>query len=108
MDSMEQLRDVSDFEQLLKEPLAIVFKHSATCGISAQADREVRSFLSDHPDYRVHLVDVQQARPVSNHIETATGVRHESPQVLVFRGGELVWHQSHGGVTAAALAETLS
>lgn len=46
---------------------------------------------------------VQDHRPVSRHAEAVTGVRHESPQVLLFVDGALRWHASHGGITAAAM-----
>jgi len=105
---MEQLSEVSDFDSLLTEPLAIVFKHSMTCGISARADGEAERFLSDHPDHRIYKVDVHRARPLSNYIENHTGIRHESPQLLVLRHGEVVWHGSHGSVTADAIATSVA
>jgi len=34
-------------------------------------------------------------------------VRHESPQVLILKEGRVVWHASHYGVTATAVAREL-
>ena len=35
------------------------------------------------------------------------GVKHESPQLLLFNEGELVWHASHGAITEEALKKQL-
>lgn len=100
---MEPLEENEDFEALLRAPLAIVFKHSTQCSVSSRAHREVEKFLEGQPGRRIHKVRVIESRSVSDYIEKATGVRHESPQVLVLRNGEVVWHDSHFGVTAEAL-----
>jgi len=107
-EAMEPLRETSDFDRLLETPLAIVFKHSTVCGLSGRAHREVERFLTEHPGHSIHKVEVLESRPLSDYIEAKTGVRHESPQVLVMRQGEVVWHGSHSRVTAEAIAESLS
>lgn len=104
---MKLLKSPVDFDALLPEPLAIIYKHSTMCGLSDIAHREVRRFLSSHPDSEVHLVRVIEERHVSDHIAKSTGVRHESPQLLVLRHGRVVWHASHRGVTADAIATRL-
>ena len=107
IEDMESITDVSVFERLLREPHAIVLKHSTQCGISARAHREAERFLAAHPERSIHKVEVLESREVSDFIETRTGIRHESPQVLVFEDGEVVWHGSHGRVTADAIAAAL-
>jgi bacillithiol system protein YtxJ len=37
-----------------------------------------------------------------------TGVRHESPQVLLLRGGRAAWSASHAAVTAEAVERALA
>ena len=104
---MERLRNTEDFERLLVEPLVIIFKHSTMCGISAGAHDEIQRFLTENPEQQVYKVEVIESRRVSDYVEEKTGVRHASPQVLVLRRGEVVWHASHAGVTAEAIATTL-
>jgi bacillithiol system protein YtxJ len=58
----------------------------------------------EHVDADVRLVEVQSARDVSREIADRTGVRHESPQVIVLRNGKAVWNASHFDVTATAVA----
>ena len=104
---MRTLREVEEFDRLRAEALVIIFKHSAMCGISALADREALAFLSNHPEHEIYKVDVTASRPLSDHIEATTGIRHESPQLLVLRLGDVVWHGSHSRVTADAIAASL-
>ena len=51
----------------------------------------------------VFEVVVQSARPLSNHIETFFGIRHETPQVIVLYRGQPTFDTSHRGVTADAV-----
>ena len=51
----------------------------------------------------VALVDVARDREVTWAIAARTGVRHESPQVIVLRGGRVVWTASHFAITTAAV-----
>ena len=95
------VNDTETLDQIIarshKEPV-ILFKHSTTCPISASAYRQMSEVERD-----VSLVVVQRARNLSNEIETRTGVRHESPQVVVLRRGEAVWTASHFDITAGAV-----
>jgi bacillithiol system protein YtxJ len=70
----------------------LIFKHSFTCGTSAEAYEEL-SAMPDPP--AMFLVDVQASRPVSRSIADRFGIRHESPQVLVLWQGGVTWSASH-------------
>jgi bacillithiol system protein YtxJ len=94
-DSLDKLVTVSN------ERPVLVFKHSNACPISSRAYREMEKL--DH----VNLIEVQTARDVSNEIATLTGVRHETPQVIVLRDGKAVWDASHYDVSAGAVREAL-
>ena len=85
-----------------KQKPVIVFKHSNSCPISAAAYREMQK-LDDH----VVLVEVQSAREVSKELADITGIRHESPQVIVFKDGKAVWNASHYEVNAREVAKAL-
>lgn len=85
----------------------LLFKHSLICPASTRAFEEYRAFLAAHPEVPTAWVDVIGQRPLSRAIEQRTGVRHESPQALLFVGGEVRWHASHSGITRRALSEAL-
>jgi len=99
MDDKEVLEDLISSSQ--NRP-GIILKHSTSCAISAAAYREM-----EHVDADVRLVEVQSAREVSREIAERTGVRHESPQVIVLRNGKAVWNASHFDVTATAVADAV-
>jgi bacillithiol system protein YtxJ len=72
----------------------LLFKHSTSCGISAGVFREVKMVDTD-----VNIVIVQTDRHISNEIERHTGVKHQSPQAIVLKNGEAVYHASHYDIT---------
>ncbi len=83
------------------EPV-LLFKHSNACPISAQAYRQMKQVKAD-----VSLIVVQEARDLSRAVEERTGLRHETPQALVLRGGRVVWNASHFDITAAAVEQAM-
>lgn len=89
-------------------PIRVVFKHSPTCDLSANALVEMDRFRAEQPGTPVEQLDVFADRPACLAIEAETGVRHESPQVLVFAGPTVTWHASHRRVTARAVAEAVA
>lgn len=82
-----------------------IFKHSTRCPVSSDARAEVESYLrqADASAPPVYINYVVESRPVSNEIESALGLRHESPQIMLVRSGKAVWSTTHGGVRAAAM-----
>ena len=84
--------------------LVLLFKHSVTCGTSAQAHDELVAHLSEGQHALQHaIVTVQTHRDVSDAVETNLNVRHETPQVLLIQAGRVVWEASHFRVTADAI-----
>src|SRR5688572_2520751 len=106
------LNNVADLDNLLSESHTrpvLLFKHSYSCGISAEALDELVEHLnaevlaSGIRDPQYALVTVQTHRDVSNAVTTKLGVRHETPQALLIRNGRVVWSASHFRVTGGAL-----
>jgi bacillithiol system protein YtxJ len=102
------LRSLSDYEAALAAPRLLLFKHSPVCPISAAALTEYERFRATFPDARTAFVDVIEQRPVARGLAERCGVRHESPQAILFEAGAPVWHASHGAITAAALSAAWS
>ncbi|MBL0939280.1 MAG: bacillithiol system redox-active protein YtxJ [Gemmatimonadaceae bacterium] len=99
---MVEARTLADSEQTL-----VIFKHSATCPISVWVKQHYDRFVADHPDVPTRLVVVQQERALSNAIESHLQVQHESPQAIVVRRGQVLWHASHRRITADGIAQAL-
>lgn len=92
-----------DLAQLRQQDLVVIFKHSPSCAISWAAEKQVKKFVANHPSIPVHTILVRQDRELSRQIAEFTGIRHESPQVIVMRHGVPVWNASHQDVTADLL-----
>ena len=101
----QRVTDAESIKELLtrsKKHPVVIFKHSMSCPISSSVYSEMTRYHGD-----VTLVEVQRARELSREIEKTTGVRHETPQVLVLRNGKAVWNASHWNVTADGVAEAV-
>ena len=101
----QRLFDRKALDSLLansKQRPLVIFKHSNSCPISAAAYREMLQLENE-----VVLVEVQSARDVSRELANITGIRHESPQVIVFINGKAVWNASHFDVNAREVAKAL-
>ena len=101
---MQDLTNRHDADALLREPEAVLLKHGALCAVSAGARDELAAFRAEHPHTPVYAVEVTTRRELSDYLAERLGVPHESPQALVLRQGEVVWHASHRAITAQALA----
>ena len=95
----------ADLAALLASERLLMFKHSPTCPVSAQAFFEYRAFCEEHPEVETLWLEVVEQRSASLAIAESTGVTHESPQALWIQDGAVAWHASHGSITRAALAE---
>lgn len=83
----------------------VLFKHSVSCGTSAEAYEELATLI-DVP--AIYIVDVLASRPISRAIAERFGIRHESPQALVLRQGQVTWAASHYHVNAEEVRQALS
>ncbi len=106
------LKHIDELESLIAQSgttPVVVFKHSYTCGISAEALDELVSHL-DSPagDTRYAMVTVQTHRELSNAVATKLGVRHETPQAILVRDGRVAWTASHFRVNAVELGKALT
>ncbi|WP_082233567.1 bacillithiol system redox-active protein YtxJ [Halobacillus massiliensis] len=85
----------------------LLLKHSLTCPISASAKREFEAFCAES-DYPCFILNVQETRNLSHSIADEYKVKHESPQILLFKNSKIVWNESHGNITHTVLREKVS
>ncbi len=88
---------------------ALIFKHSTRCSISAAAEEEMVKFTTDvianGLPLEIAQVLVVEHRPVSLQIADDLGIGHQSPQVILLQGGQVVWNASHWSITSQKLSE---
>lgn len=106
-DRVREVRSEDDVRQVLGLPCALVLKHSTRCSVSARAFSIVGQFADENPGVPVFIVPVIECRSVSNFLAASLNVRHQSPQVLLLRDGEVVWHASHFAIALQALNEAI-
>lgn len=83
-----------------------LFKHSLICPTSSAAWAQFERFAAAaDPDIQTAVIEIQRARDVSQEVAARTGVRHESPQVLLIRDGEAVWSATHWAITERSLED---
>jgi bacillithiol system protein YtxJ len=107
---LSQLEELDPLWQQSGEGPVLVFKHSVTCPISARARVEFEHVAaSSSADGVVFaLLEVQNARPLSDELARRAGVRHESPQALLLRSGAVTWHASHFAIRRDSLTTALA
>lgn len=105
---MQPITDIEQSDAILSSEIAVIFKHSTRCHVSAFAFREVTNFARHHPNVPVYIIQVIEQKILVHHINERTNVKHESPQVIVIRNGKVIWNDSHEGVTEEAIAGHLS
>ena len=109
MMNWKEITSVDEWQQLNTQDSLIVFKHSTTCPVSANALKEFEDYLSQEPKKNTDyvLVKVIESRPVSNQIAEDTGIKHESPQIIYLQKGEPVWNTSHWSITVEHMKAVL-
>lgn len=101
-----EIHEIAELDNLIEksnERPVILFKHSLTCPISTGVYNEISKADAD-----INLIVVQHARNVSTAVAEKTGIRHESPQALVIKDGEVIYHASHYDVTASDVEKSLA
>ncbi|MEL1244406.1 bacillithiol system redox-active protein YtxJ [Flavobacterium sp. DGU11] len=102
---VSEWNDLTDIKQL-DEIIAlsfhtpvVIFKHSTRCDMSSTM---LRKFEAGYDligvECRPYFLDLIANRHISNEIASRFGVVHQSPQIIVIKGGKSVYHASHGGI----------
>ena len=106
-----QLEDVSQLdavEELSKEKLVVIFKHSKRCGISHMVwDRFQNTIDFTNEHIEMLYLDLLAHRDISNEITQRFKVLHQSPQILVIKSGKVIHHASHSAIHVSDIHELL-
>ena len=85
-------------QQSYQQPVA-VFKHSTHCGISAMTKMELKQSWDFAPEeVAFYYLDLIRYRNVSNRIADDLGVWHQSPQLILIKDGQAIYHSSHAAI----------
>lgn len=86
-----------------------IFKHSTTCGISAQAKENIEiSFKNTDKPFLFYYLDLLKYRTVSNEIAAKLSVHHQSPQLILIHDGQVAFTTSHHKIKTNSIEVSLS
>jgi bacillithiol system protein YtxJ len=108
MGEVRTLERDGDLDAVLSAELVLIFKHSPICALSWSARNEVDRVAELDNGVPIYWVDVIGHRDLSSAIAAKVGVTHQSPQAILLRRGVAIWHASHRGVLAEAIAAAVS
>ena len=105
------LKDKTQLEELIKissDKPVLIFKHSTRCGISRMV---LKNFENDYDipetEMDLYFLDLLNYRALSQDISTKFNVTHQSPQVLLIKNGEVIYHDSHDYINVKKIKELL-
>lgn len=106
---MKKFNGTDDFNQAVEAfDQLFVLKHSSTCPISQAAYEEYESFAGENENMPIYYLVVQEDRDLSNYIADKYNIKHQSPQALLFKSGEVAWHDSHWKITFDSLTKAIN
>jgi bacillithiol system protein YtxJ len=104
---IEFLRTAEEVDSFLaKNPNSAIFK-AGTCHKTQETFSHVEALLGPREDLPLGIIRVVEARPASNRVAEVTGVRHESPQIFLFKDGKAVFDRDNWDITAESIREAL-
>lgn len=102
IDTVEEFQQIADSGESF-----LFFKNSLTCPIAQAAYEQFEAFAKEHDSVNAYYLNVQEARPLSNYIAETYGVKHESPQALLFKDKMVTWNESHWKITKDTLTKNV-
>ena len=86
-----------------EKPIAI-FKHSTRCSVSRMALKQFENeYALNDNEVTPYFLDLITFRDVSNEIASHFQVMHQSPQLILIKNGNAVYHVSHNEIDALEL-----
>ncbi|MDR9409689.1 MAG: bacillithiol system redox-active protein YtxJ [Balneolaceae bacterium] len=106
--TLSEFKDVQAILDKSNERPQLIYKHSTRCSVSFVSKDDLEKYaeqISQKAD--LNIVYVIQQRNISNAIATEFKIRHESPQAILLKDGEVIWKGSHWDVNAEEILNRL-
>lgn len=105
INSVDQLNKI--IQTTFDKPV-LLFKHSTRCMTSAIALKSFNEeWTTGNELCNLYFIDLLAHRDVSDEIEVLTGIKHESPQVIVLKGRDIIYDESHSAIDARRIQSAL-
>lgn len=107
-DRVQFLTTPDQVDAFLKaNPNCALFK-VGMCHKTQETFRHVEAQLGPREDIALGMIRVIESRPASNHVAQITGITHESPQLILFKGGRPVFDRDNWDITAEDIQTALA
>ncbi len=106
----QQLTNIQQLEDLTSESNehpVFIFKHSTRCSISRMALKQFERNYGTDKTATPYFLDLLEYRDISNKISEKFHVLHQSPQLLLLKNGQVVYHASHSDIDAEDLMKEI-
>lgn len=109
-EALTEEEQLDEIQEESRERTVVIFKHSTRCGISRMVLRnfETSFQMEQGDDHKMYFLDLIANRDISNEVARRFGVTHQSPQVIVIKEGNVVYHASHQSIDAAEVESCIN
>jgi bacillithiol system protein YtxJ len=100
------LQDLGQLNEIVNnsnEKPVLIFKHSTRCSVSRMALKQFENEFDLEDKVDAYFLDLLEYRAISNEVASRFGVFHQSPQLLLIKGGKSVYDVSHSDIDAGEL-----
>lgn len=104
---LQHLGQLDELAAFSENKPAVIFKHSTRCSVSRFALKQFENEFDLDDKVDAYFLDLLEHRDISNEIASRFGVYHQSPQLLLIKGGKSVYDVSHSDIDAGELKEKL-
>lgn len=108
--TLTDIDQLVDIKQKSHEHPIIIFKHSTRCSISSMALSRLERGWDDSalPKVEAYFLDLIAYRQISDAVADEFGIYHQSPQIMIIANGEVIYDDSHMGISFSSLKKTLA
>jgi bacillithiol system protein YtxJ len=101
---LTDLAQLNEIAVASNEKPIVIFKHSTRCSISRMALKQFENeYALNDDEVTPYFLDLLSFRDVSNEISSRFQVEHQSPQLILIKKENAVYHVSHSDIDAEDL-----
>lgn len=105
---LENSNQINELLTSSEKKSILIFKHSTRCGISRFVLKNFeRSFNLSENIIESYFLDLLKYRSISNEIAERFTIQHQSPQAIVIKNREVVYHASHSDISVTAIKKAI-
>jgi len=105
--SLTTLDQLNDLLISSNEKPVLLFKHSTRCSISDMVKNRLELYWDDTIGVQPVYLDLLAYRNISDEIASRFNVTHQSPQVLLIKNGDCIYHASHNEIDLTKIKQIL-